>query len=338
MSLGIREEASLQDGNTLRLPCIARWSARARSDADIDEAIAFSRSRAVPLLVLGGGSNVVLPERFPGLLLQMQSRGIDVLEETAEGTLLRVAAGEPWHEFVLHCHARGWHGLENLALIPGTVGAAPIQNIGAYGVELAPFLREIEAVELDSGRPRIFPAADCGFGYRDSIFRGGKRARVLIRRVLFFLPRGRPPEIRYAALAEALRGEGSPTPEAVLRAVIAIRRRRLPDPAVLPNAGSFFKNPVIEARSFRQLQAAHPGLVHWRQSDGRVKLAAAWLVEACGFKGYREEGAGVHEAQALVLVNHGGATAASLLALAGRIREAVLARFGVALEIEPVLC
>ncbi|MFM7784804.1 MAG: UDP-N-acetylenolpyruvoylglucosamine reductase, partial [Gammaproteobacteria bacterium] len=194
------------------------------------------------------------------------------------------------------------------------------------------------ALERDTGTPRLFRAVDCGFGYRESIFRGDRRARVLIRRVLFHLPRGRPPETRYAALAEELRGHPAPTPAAVLQAVIAIRRRRLPDPAVLPNAGSFFKNPVVDARRFERMQASHPGLVHWRKADGGVKLAAAWLVEACGFKGCRADGAGVHDAQALVLVNHGGATAGSLLSLAGRIREAVDARFGVALEIEPVLC
>lgn len=338
MGLAIREDASLQEANTLGLPCLARWSAVARSDEDIDEAIDLARSRAAPLLVLGGGSNVVLPERYPGLALQLQTRGIELLEDSAAGTLLRVSAGEPWHEFVLHCHARGWHGLENLALIPGTVGAAPIQNIGAYGVELAPFVREIDAVERDTGTPHSFRAADCGFGYRESIFRGDKRVRVLIRRVLFHLPRGRPPEIRYTALAEELRGHPAPTPAAVLQAVVAIRRRRLPDPAVLPNAGSFFKNPVVDALRFERMRASHPGLVHWRQADGGVKLAAAWLVEACGFKGCRVDGAGVHEAQALVLVNHGGATAGSLLSLASRIREAVDARFGVELEIEPVLC
>lgn len=337
MSLVVREDASLQGSNTLRLPCVARWFAVAAQDGDIEEAIDFSRSCAATLLVLGGGSNVVLPERYAGFVLQIQTRGIEVLEEGAGGTVLRVAAGEPWHRLVLHCHARGWHGLENLALIPGTVGAAPIQNIGAYGVELASFVRQIDAVEIDSGLPRVFRGEDCRFGYRDSIFRGGKGARVLIRHVLLHLPRGRSPEIRYAALAQELHGV-SVTHEAVLRAVIAIRSRRIPDPDVLPNAGSFFKNPVVDAAFFAELQLRHPGLVHWRQADGGVKLAAAWLVEACGFKGCRADGAGVHEAQALVLVNHGGATANTLLALAERIRAAVLARFGVALEIEPVLC
>lgn len=338
MSLAIREDVSLQEANTLRLPCRARWSAVARSDADVDEAIAFARVGGWPLRVLGGGSNVVLPEHYPGVLLQMQSRGIEVLEDRPSGTLLRVAAGEPWHAFVLHCHARGWHGLENLALIPGTVGAAPIQNIGAYGVELAAFVREIDAVLLDTGLPRVFRAEDCRFGYRDSVFRTARDMPVLIRRVLLHLPRGRAPETRYAALAEALRGDPAPTHETVLRAVIAIRRQRLPDPDVLPNAGSFFKNPVLEADRFAEILARYPGLVHWPQPDGRVKLAAAWMVEACGFKGCRTDGAGVHDAQALVLVNHGGATARSLLALAARIRAAVQERFGVALEIEPVLC
>ena len=337
MSLAVRENAALQGANTLRLPCVARWFAVAARDADTEEAIDLARTRAATILVLGGGSNVVLPEHYPGLVLQMQTRGIEVLEDGPGGTLLRVAAGEPWHDFVLHCHARGWHGLENLALIPGTVGAAPIQNIGAYGVELAPFVREVDAVEIGSGLPRVFRAEDCRFGYRDSIFRGAKGARVLIRHVLFHLPRNRAPESGYAALSEELR-DAPVTPDAVLRAVIAIRRRRLPDPAVLPNAGSFFKNPVVDARRFGHLNAEHPGIVHWRQSDGSVKLAAAWLVEACGFKGCRNDGAGVHQAQALVLVNHGGATARSLLTLAEQIRAAVAGRFGVMLEIEPVLC
>ncbi len=328
--------ADLLGSNSLRLPCIADWCADVEDPSDLPALLSFARERSLPLHVLGGGSNVLLPEHLHGLVLRMRNRGIALLEDSATRRVIRAAAGEPWHPFVLHCHARGWYGFENLALIPGTVGAAPIQNIGAYGVELERFVLEVRGMDLHTGLPRVLDAAACAFSYRDSIFKGGLAGAFLITEVLFAVPADPVPCTGYAALAAELAHCPDPGHADVLSAVMSIRRRRLPDPAVLPNAGSFFKNPVIAAEEFERLLLAEPEVAHWRQSDGRVKLAAAWLVERCGWKGRRDAGAGVHEAQALVLVNHGGATAGALLDLAARIRDSVHERFGVTLELEPV--
>lgn len=327
----------LRGSNSLRLPCLAEWCADVDHAADLPELLAFSRERALNLLVLGGGSNVILPEHVHGLVLRMRNRGIDLLEESAARRVIRVAAGEAWHPFVLHCHAQGWYGLENLALIPGTVGAAPIQNIGAYGVELGRFVLEVHGLDLRTGQMRALDAAACTFAYRDSIFKRALAGNFLITEVLFALPVHLSVSTGYAGLATELVRCPTPSHADVLAAVMAIRRRRLPDPDVLPNAGSFFKNPVVSAETFEQLQRAEPEVAHWRQGDGRVKLAAAWLVERCGWKGYREAGVGVHEAQALVLVNHGEGTVQALLGLAARIASSVQNRFGVTLEIEPVV-
>lgn len=336
MSASPRPEVDLGGSNTFRLPCVAEWCADVETFSDLPVLLDFAREHALPIRVLGGGSNVVLPERLPGLVLRMRSRGITCEDETSGGRVVRVAAGEAWHPFVLHCHAQGWHGLENLALIPGTVGAAPVQNIGAYGVELARFVREVRGIDLHTGHPRVMTAAACGFDYRDSVFKGALAGRFLIAEVLFDLPRDAPLCKDYPALAAELAGSADPGPGDVLAAVMAIRRRRLPDPAVLPNAGSFFKNPLVSAEELARLRGVAPGIVHWPQPDGRVKLAAAWLVDRCGWKGLGADGVGVHEAQALVLVNHGGGTRAALLALAERIVASVRARFGVTLEPEPV--
>ena len=330
-------QVDLQGSNSLRLPCAAEWCADVHDPADLPELLAFSRGNGRGLHVLGGGSNVLLPERLQGLVLRMRNRGIQLLEENADRRVIGAAAGEPWHPFVLHCHASGWYGLENLALIPGTVGAAPIQNIGAYGVELERFVLEVRGLELPMGQPCALDAAACRFAYRDSVFKRALAGGFLITEVLFALP-GRPePCTAYAALTAELAQSPRPGHAEVLSAVMAIRRRRLPDPAVLPNAGSFFKNPVIDAQEFDSLLRAEPEIAYWRQSDGRVKLAAAWLVDRCGWKGHREGGVGVHDAQALVLLNHGAGTLSSLLALAARIEASVRDRFGVVLEREPVL-
>lgn len=336
MTPPVREQVALDLDNTLRLPCSAAYCCDIEYIDAMTPAFDFARQRQLPLLVLGGGSNLVLPRHYPGLVLRMRLRGRELLEDNAAGVVLRIAAGEDWHQLVLHCHAAGWFGLENLALIPGTVGAAPIQNIGAYGVELARFVREVRAVDPASGATVILEREDCGFGYRDSVF---KRTRALvITDLILALPRGRPPCLEYAALATELATRAVPSHADVLQAVMRIRRRRLPDPRDLPNAGSFFKNPTIAADAFARLQAHAPEVVHWRLPDGRVKLAAAWLVEQVGWKGRRLGAVGVHREQALVLVNHGAGSAEELLALATRIAGDVYQRFGVALETEPTVC
>ena len=338
MSAIFLEHADLRALNTLRLPARARWVVSIGSDAELREALDFAREHGLRTRVLGGGSNVVLRGEYDGLVLRMCTRGVEVLENSAVRTVIRVAAGEPWHEFVLACHRQGWHGLENLALIPGTVGAAPIQNIGAYGVEVAGFIREVTTVDIRSGATAVLSGDQCAFSYRDSVFKQGLAGRSVITRVTFDLPRGTSPRTGYAALAAELADPAHADWAEVLAAVIALRQRRLPDPAVLPNVGSFFRNPVLDARAFDALKRRAPDVVHWVQPDGSVKLAAAWLVDRCGWKGRREGDAGVHAAQALVLVNHGDASAQQILDLAGRIAESVEDRFGVRIELEPEVC
>jgi UDP-N-acetylmuramate dehydrogenase len=332
----IEADVPLAHCNTLRLPARAEWCATVASGDELREALDFARTRRLALCVLGGGSNVVLRERIGGCVLRMQLTGEELLEEAPGHVRVRVAAGVQWHGFVLACHRRGWHGLENLALIPGTVGAAPIQNIGAYGVEVQEFVEAVGAVDRASGEALRLTHADCRFAYRHSIFKSELAERIVITDLTLRLPRARAPRSDYPALRAALGAVADPSPADVLEAVMRIRRERLPDPAVLPNVGSFFKNPVIDRARFERLRAGHPGVVHWAAGDA-VKLAAAWLVEQAGGKGMRQGAARVHERQALVLVNEGGATAAQVLGLASRIATAVRERFGIDLEIEPAV-
>ena len=337
MSLALLEHAPLAAHNPLRLPTSARWYCEAADPGELAEALEFARSGALRMLVLGSGSNVVLQDSFDGLVVRIALRGQQVIENSPRRVVLRVAAGEEWHALVLACHARGWHGLENLALIPGTVGAAPIQNIGAYGVELARFVREVHAVERAGGREVVLARDECAFRYRDSVFKNALAERLVITAVTLELPRASRPCTDYAALAAELPDPAHASHGEVLAAVIGLRRRKLPDPAVLPNAGSFFKNPVLGRAEFAALQAREPRIVHWPQADGSIKLAAAWLVDQAGWKGHREGDAGVHAQQALVLVNHGRAGARDVLELAARIVHSVQARFGVSLEMEPTV-
>jgi UDP-N-acetylmuramate dehydrogenase len=298
---------------------------------------------APPLFVLGGGSNVVMEARPRHRVLRVALRGIRLWRETATHWVVEAAAGESWHGFVSHCLAQGWPGLENLALIPGTVGAAPVQNIGAYGLELADRLHSVVAWDLSSGRECELSAGDCRFAYRDSQFKQAGAGRWLIVRVRVALPKRWAPRLDYPDLrehpllrSEAAAGRGGPTPRLVFDAVCEIRRRKLPDPAVLGNAGSFFKNPLVSAEHAQALRARFPALRTYAQPDGRVKLAAGWLIEQAGWKGRRLGPVGMHERQSLVLVNHGGATAADVHALAAAVRGDVHRCFGVDLEQEPV--
>ena len=290
-------------------------------------------------LILGGGSNLVLAgDYFAGLVLHMCIPGRELCAEDADAWYVRAGAGENWHAFVDWTLAQGWPGLENLALIPGTVGAAPIQNIGAYGLEVAERLWQVEAIDLDDGATLRLDREACGFAYRDSRFKQAA-GRYLITAVTFRLPKRWQPVLGYAELARQLDPLDSATlhARAVADAVIAIRQRKLPDPARLGNAGSFFKNPLVDAATCAALRAAYPGLPHYPQADGTVKLAAGWLIERCGWKGKSLGPAGVYEQQALVLVNRGGARGTDILRLAGAIQDAVRARFGISLEPEPLI-
>lgn len=294
---------------------------------------------AMRRLVLGGGSNVLLLGDVDGLVLHMANLGIAVTGEDADHVFVTAQAGENWHRFVQWTLENGLPGLENLSLIPGSVGASPIQNIGAYGSEMADYFHSLAAFDFDTGETLALTKQDCAFGYRDSVFKHDLRDRAVIVAVTFALPKRWQPNLRYAELSTEIsaRGISSPTAHEISEAVIAIRTRKLPDPAKIGNAGSFFKNPVVTAEKRNALLAQHPALVSYLQGDGSYKLAAGWLIDQCGWKGKSLGAAGVHEKQALVLVNRGGASGAEILHLAKTIRNDVHASFGVLLEPEPVL-
>jgi UDP-N-acetylmuramate dehydrogenase len=336
--LAIAHDFSLKFCNTFGIDARARRYVRINSVADLAAVLGDPALAAMPRLLLGGGSNIVLTGDFDGLVLHMAMAGREVLGRAGEHTLVRAAAGENWHGFVQWTLAQGLGGLENMALIPGTVGAAPIQNIGAYGTELKDLFHALTVYELATGQLRSMDAAECRFGYRDSIFKRAAGAGLVIVDVTFALPVAWQPNLRYAELAQAvaLAGLAAPSAADISEVVVAIRRRKLPDPAVIGNAGSFFKNPLVSAERCALLLAAFPALVHHVQPDGSEKLAAGWLIDQCGWKGRNLGAAGVYPKQALVLVNNGGATGQEVLALARAIEADVAQRFGVALEAEPV--
>lgn len=337
----IESGADLRPRNTLALPARAARLATIRSADEARALAADPRWRGVPRFVLGGGSNLVLCGDFAGLVLQAALPGRALAGEDAEAVYVSAGAGENWHDFVQWTLAAGHPGLENLSLIPGTVGAAPIQNIGAYGLEVCERFAHLDALDLETGETRRFDAAACRFGYRDSVFKQQGWhlcGRFLILAVTFRLPRAWAPLTGYAEVAAELDrcGIARPTAAEVAAAVVAIRRRKLPDPATIPNAGSFFQNPVVAAEQAAALKAAHPALPTYAQADGRVKLAAGWLIEQAGWKGRNLGPVGMYEKQALILVNRGGATGADVRALAAAVQADVRTRFGVALEPEPI--
>ncbi|CAE6734518.1 UDP-N-acetylmuramate dehydrogenase [Paraburkholderia nemoris] len=331
----------LKAHNTFGFDVRAQFACRIEHEAQLMAAVRDPRAAGLPRLVLGGGSNVVLTGDFAGLVLLVALQGRRVVREDDDAWYVEAAAGEPWHDFVAWTLTQGLPGLENLALIPGTVGAAPIQNIGAYGLEMCERFASLRAVELETGAVVELDAKACRFGYRDSFFKREGRDRFVITSVTFRLPKVWQPRAGYADIARELAAGGhadaaAPSAQAIFDAVVAVRRAKLPDPLQLGNAGSFFKNPVVEAAQFEALKVKEPELVSYPQPDGRVKLAAGWLIDRCGWKGRAMGAAAVHERQALVLVNRGGASGAEVLALAKAVQRDVLARFGVELEAEPV--
>jgi len=336
--LDIAHDFPLDSLNTFRIAARAHRYVRVTAAQQLSAALAEPALAALPRLVLGGGSNLLFTRDFDGLVLHMALAGREVVGEEGGCTLVRAQAGENWHAFVQWTLAQGLGGLENLSLIPGTVGAAPIQNIGAYGAEIKDVFHSLTVFDMASGETRTMKAGECRFGYRDSVFKHPEGAQLVVLDVTFALPTDWRPNLRYAELAQALLDAGidAPTPSQVSEAVVAIRRRKLPDPAVIGNAGSFFKNPVVPGEHCARLLESFPNLVHHRQPDGSEKLAAGWLIDQCGWKGKTMGAAGVYPKQALVLVNHGGATGADVVALAQAIKADVAERYGVVLEPEPV--
>jgi UDP-N-acetylmuramate dehydrogenase len=338
MSLQVRTQVSLKPYNSFAVEAQASHFAEAQNDQQVREALAYAQAQQLPVLVLGGGSNLLLTADVQALVLRMGSRGIRLLSDDGEHVLIEAEAGEPWHPFVQWTLAQGFVGLENLSLIPGTVGAAPVQNIGAYGVELKDVFVGLTALDRRSGELHELTLHDCDFAYRDSLFKR-ENGHWLILRVRFALSRKAALRLDYGPVRQWLTEQGivAPTALSVSQAICAIRSEKLPDPAVLGNAGSFFKNPLVSAEQAQRLRIEHADLVAYPQANGEVKLAAGWLIERAGWKGFREGDAGVHRLQALVLVNYGSATGSQLLALAQRIQADIKQRFAVDLEIEPNL-
>jgi UDP-N-acetylmuramate dehydrogenase len=343
----VEHNVPLQPHNSFGIVAKARALVRVRAAADVQQLLADPEHGPIPKFVLGGGSNIVLTGDVKPLVLKVEAMGRRVLDDGARATVIEAGAGENWHELVAWTLAQGHPGLENLALIPGTVGGSPVQNIGAYGVELQDRFESLDAIDLVTGREFTLDAGQCAFGYRDSVFKHvaakegdfGLAGRALILRVRLRLPKPWKPVLGYVDLERKMHEAGVREPSAgqVFDWVCAIRANKLPDPRVLGNAGSFFKNPTVTPEQCQDIIARDPAIVHYPMPDGSVKLAAGWLIDACGWKGKSVGNAGVYERQALVLVNRGGATGGEVVTLARAIQTSVYERFGIRLEPEPVV-
>ena len=357
----VEKNASLQPYNTFGIVARADTLVRIHSAADLQSLHTHPQLAGAPVFVLGGGSNVVLTGDVKPVVLKMEIMGKRLVQETEHAWIVEAGAGEPWHATVAWTLEQGWPGLENLALIPGSVGAAPVQNIGAYGVELQDRFESLDAVDLLTGQSFTLSAAQCAFGYRDSVFkhapalpaqagvhgslpRGmGLAGRAVITQVRFRLPKPWKPELGYVELERRAldAGVAEPTAQQIFDWVCAIRRAKLPDPAVVGNAGSFFKNPTVTPEQCADIIARDPKIVHYPLPDGSIKLAAGWLIDACGWKGKTVGQAAVYDKQALVLVNRGrgadSVTGGEVMTLAKAIQTSVYERFGIRLEPEPVV-
>lgn len=327
----------LQHLNTLAIAARAKFFVEVHDNEALSEALQFAREGQLPLLILGGGSNIVLADDFPGLAIMVKHTGIELIDETEDFVYLQVGAGENWHKLVCYCLGFHYWGLENLSLIPGNVGAAPIQNIGAYGVELKDVFSELQAVEIQSQVVVNFEKSACEFAYRDSIFKNRFRDRYVITHVTFRLRKSPCNVIEYPALKQALSSiaPAEITPQNISDAVCEIRNSKLPNPETLPNAGSFFKNPVVSNETFLGLQQRYSNIVGYAAGEGRTKLAAGWLIEHAGLKGMQLGSVCVHKQQALVLTNPEQGSGREILALAKLVQDRVFEQYEVQLEMEP---
>lgn len=336
--IALQKDVSLKALNTFGIDAVAANYLEIHGIQDLERVYGDESLRRLPRLILGGGSNLLLvSERFEGIVLRMVNKGIAVERDDGQAVYLRVAAGEEWHGFVMWTLQQGYPGLENMSLIPGTAGAAPVQNIGAYGVELKDFFYSLRAFDFQTGQMVELDREDCGFSYRDSIFKHEMKDRLVITDLTFVLPREWKPNIRYGDVAKVLMEKGitDPTAEQISHAVIAIRQRKLPDPKEQGNAGSFFQNPTVTAEQMAVLKAKYPDMPSYPQPDGRFRIAAGWLIDQCGWKGRQLGRAGVCAAQALVLINCGDAKGKEIAELAKAIQADVQAKFGIQLVPEP---
>lgn len=330
----LTEHADLSALNSMRLPSIARYLAIPTTLTELQQVLQSELAQQYPIFILGGGSNVLLAASLSMLVIQPALRGTSIMPTDTDTIWVSAMAGENWHEFVQYCVTQGCYGLENLSLIPGTVGACPIQNVGAYGVEVADRLAWVDAIDLQNGKLCRLSVADCQFGYRDSVFKQ-QAGRWLITQVGFKLSTEPQLVLQYGDV-RALAGE-QPTPASVAAAIMQIRQQKLPDPAQIPNTGSFFKNPVVSAVQYQQLQQRYPMIAGYPQPDGRVKLAAGWLIDQVGWRGRRLGKVAMYQQQALVLVNPDGGDLADVLALSAAVVVDVQRQFSVELIPEPVM-
>lgn len=336
--LNIRSHVSLKPYNTFGIDANARYWVEVNNEEDLKTVLQLTDFINQPKLILGGGSNVLLCHDFDGLVVKVAIQGINVVREDDNHVYITAGAGVNWHELVQFCVQRGYAGMENLSLIPGTVGAAPMQNIGAYGVELEQVFESLTAVHILTSEKRTFTHAECAFGYRESVFKRDLKGQYIITSVTFQVDKQPIFHTRYGAIQETLTemgvAEDALSIKAISEAVIRIRRSKLPDPAQIGNAGSFFKNPEIPKSQFDTLKDQHPNLPGYPMSDKVVKIPAGWLIEQAGWKGFRSGDAGVHTKQALVLVNYGNATGDDIMQLAKKVQESVFTKFGVTISPE----
>lgn len=335
--MNILENKSLKPFNTFGIDVTARYFSSFKSVDELAALLDTKQAReAKERLILGGGSNILFSRDIDGIVLQNTILGIEKIGEDERSVFLRVGAGVNWHTFVLHCVDKGWAGVENLSLIPGCVGASPMQNIGAYGVEVKEVIEKVEAWDIETKQVITFSNSECSFGYRESVFKRSLKGRLVILYVVFRLSKIPHYRIEYGAIQQELdkMNIASLSIKAVSEAVIRIRQYKLPDPSVIGNAGSFFKNPSVTASQYESLKKGFSQIVAYPNADGSYKLAAGWLIEQCGWKGYRKGDAGCHEKQALVLVNYGTATGNEIIQLSEVITESVKNMFHVSLERE----
>lgn len=328
------ENQSLQAYNTFSIVAKARYFTVLETAEDIAEMVQWIQQNKQSYLLIGGGSNLLFKDDYSGLVAHVALKERVLIGDDAESVYIRAGAGENWHQFVLWTIDQGYAGLENLSLIPGTVGAAPVQNIGAYGVEVVDRFEALEAVDLQTGETRIFSRDDCQFSYRDSYFKSIKPDRYLITAVTFRLPRKPDWKLHYASIEAQLNGK-EPSAKRISDIIIQTRQSKLPDPVKIANAGSFFKNPLLEKIEWLALQEKFTDIPGYEQHDKRYKTSAGWLIDQCGWKAYRQGDAGVYENHALVLVNHGTATGKEIWTVAQAIIDSVKKKFGITLEPEP---
>ena len=333
--MNIQENISLLPYNTFGIDKKAKYFVQAASEKNIKSVLLETKKLNLPLIVLGGGSNILLTKDLKAIVLKIELKGIKVIEENEDNILVEVGAGENWHDFVLHCIGKGWAGVENLSLIPGTVGASPMQNIGAYGVEIKEVFQQLTAIHRESLEEKTFDWNACRFGYRESVFKNELKDQFIICRVVFKLSKRPVFHTEYGAIKETLEKMGATVLNIkhISDAVIKIRQSKLPDPKIIGNAGSFFKNPTLSLSSYALLKQDYPTIPGFPNKEG-IKVPAAWLIEQTGWKGKTFGKIGVHIKQPLVLVNYGGSEGEDIKLLSQRIQESIKAKFGIELHPE----